>query len=321
MNYPHLQNGIKMGEKMKDYLNEINDLFPVRKKFNDKTKFIEYVKQEVTEYDIEIQQQKKTRNVVIGDIEKAKVVFTAHYDTPARSVIPNIMMPVNKVIYFGYTIVFAMIIVTVSLTLARHISAMLEIDNRQITISIYLVIYFASFYFMMLAFENKHNKNDNTSGVATVMSLIKSIDKNSNVAFILFDDEEKGLVGSKKFYNKHKKIMEDKPLINLDCVGNGNEIVVILNNEEMTYANLLKETVVSSVRYNVRFYNKKQAMGNSDQKHFKNGVGVFACHKGKFIKLYTPYIHTSKDTVADVENIDFLIKRLTNFVNKINEER
>jgi hypothetical protein len=101
---------------------------------NDKTKFIEYVKQEVTEYDIEIQQQKKTRNVVIGDIEKAKVVFSAHYDTPARSVIPNIMMPVNKVIYFGYTIVFAMIIVTVSMTLARHISGVLGIDNRQITI-------------------------------------------------------------------------------------------------------------------------------------------------------------------------------------------
>lgn len=306
---------------MKDYLNEINELFPTRRKYEDKTKFIEYIKQEVTEYDIDIQQQKKTRNIVIGDIENAKVVFSAHYDTPARSVIPNIMMPVNKIIYFGYTIVFAMIIVTVSITLARYISGVFGIDNRQITILIYLVIYFASFYLMMMAFDNKNNKNDNTSGVATVLSLIKSIDKNSNVAFIFFDNEEKGLVGSKQFKNKHKTLMEDKTLINLDCVGNGNEIVVILNNEEMPLANLLKETVVNSLRYNVHFYNKKQAMGNSDQKHFKNGVGVFACHKGKIIKLYTPYIHTTKDTVADVENIDFLINRLTNFVNRMNEER
>ena len=221
---------------MKDYLNEINELFPTRRKYEDKTKFIEYIKQEVTEYDIDIQQQKKTRNIVIGNIENAKVVFSAHYDTPARSVIPNIMMPVNKIIYFGYTIVFAMIIVTVSITLARYISGVFGIDNRQITILIYLVIYFASFYLMMMAFDNKNNKNDKTSGVATVLSLIKSIDKNSNVAFIFFDNEEKGLVGSKQFKNKHKTLMEDKTLINLDCVGHGNEIVVILNNEEMPLA-------------------------------------------------------------------------------------
>ena len=96
----------------------------------------------------------------------------------------------------------------------------------------------------MLAFENKNNKNDNTSGVAAVMSLIKNIDKDSNVAFILFDNEEKGLIGSGQFNKQNKKMMENKPLINLDCIGNGNEIVVIFNNEKMESVDLLKESVV-----------------------------------------------------------------------------
>lgn len=302
---------------MKDYLNEINDLYPIRRKYADKTRFIEYVKQEVPEYEIEIQEDKKTRNIVIGDFKKARAVFTAHYDTPAVSLIPNIMMPLNRAIYFSYTIAFAMVIVAASLFLAQLISVLLRIDNPQFTRGLYLFIYFSAFYLLMFAFDNKHNKNDNTSGTAAVMSLIKSIDKDSNVAFILFDNEEKGLVGSKQFYKKYKKEMENKPLINLDCIGNGDEIVVILNNEKMPSASLLKETVVSNDRYNVRFFNKSQAMAASDQRHFKDGVGVFACTKGKLIKLYTPYIHTPKDTVADSENIYYITEKLTEYVNRL----
>ncbi len=304
---------------MKYYLNEINNLYPVRKKYQDKTRFIEYVKQEVTEYKVEVQEKRKTRNIVIGDVENAKVVFTAHYDTPAASVIPNIMMPVNKIIYFGYTFAFVGIIVAVSIFLAELLTKFLNANDRQITSVAYLGIYFSLVYLTMLAFENKNNKNDNTSGTAAVMTLIKSLDKESNVAFILFDNEEKGLIGSGQFNKHNKKMMESKPLINLDCIGNGNEIVVVINNEAMESASLLKESIVSNERYNVNFFNKKQAMGNSDQRHFKNGVGVFACHKGKHIKLYTPYIHTAKDTVADVENIKYLTERLTDYVNKLNE--
>ncbi|HPW53992.1 MAG TPA: hypothetical protein PK631_06415, partial [Erysipelotrichaceae bacterium] len=156
---------------MKDYLNEINDLYPIRRKYADKTRFIEYVKQEVPEYEIEIQEDKKTRNIVIGDFKKARVVFTAHYDTPAVSLIPNIMMPLNRAIYFSYTIAFAMVIVAASLFLAQLISVLLRIDNPQFTRGLYLFIYFSAFYLLMFAFDNKHNKNDNTSGTAAVMSL------------------------------------------------------------------------------------------------------------------------------------------------------
>ena len=86
----------------------------------------------------------------------------------------------------------------------------------------------------------------------------------------------------------------------------------------MESVDLLKESVVGNERYNVNFFNKKQAMG-LPIKDISKGVGVFACHKGKYIKLYTPYIHTAKDTVADVENINYLTETLTEYVSKLNE--
>jgi len=44
---------------------------------------------------------------------------------------------------------------------------------------------------------------------------------------------------------------------------------------------------------------------------------VLACHKKKFVNYYTPRIHTVRDTVADVENIEFLTKRLSEFVEEL----
>ena len=44
----------------------------------------------------------KSRNVVMdlpGESEET-IVFTAHYDTPAASIFPNIMMPRNKPLFF-----------------------------------------------------------------------------------------------------------------------------------------------------------------------------------------------------------------------------
>ena len=41
------------------------------------------------------------------------------------------------------------------------------------------------------------------------------------VCFILFDNEEKGLLGSKALAKKYKNIKQNKLVINFDCVSDG----------------------------------------------------------------------------------------------------
>ena len=43
-----------------------------------------------------------SKNIVIGTPERAKVVYTAHYDTAAVSLIPNIITPKNIFLYILY---------------------------------------------------------------------------------------------------------------------------------------------------------------------------------------------------------------------------
>ena len=72
---------------MFDYLNHINDLYPIRRKAEQKENFRNYVLEESKKigYDVKVDKIKEHNNIVIGNPETAKVIFTAHYDTPAAS--------------------------------------------------------------------------------------------------------------------------------------------------------------------------------------------------------------------------------------------
>ena len=54
---------------------------------------------------------------------------------------------------------------------------------------------------------------------------------------------------------------------------------------------------------------------NSDHKSFDQGVGVCACSYKPKIGYYTGRIHTSRDTVAEPENI----RRLTDALSRFSE--
>lgn len=181
-----------------------------------------------------------------------------------------------------------------------------------------MILYFGGFYCTTRILANKHNKNDNTSGVATVMSLAAEIN-DGRAAFILFDNEEKGLLGSKAYNKAHKSMLSDKLIINFDCVGNGDQIVFISKEEAEKMAEFqhLKSSVTSDKGFTIHYLSAKKTVSNSDYKSFPAGVGVMACRKGKIVKLYTGRIHTARDTVAESKNVYFLTDAMVEYVEKL----
>ncbi len=293
---------------MKDYLSEINEKFPIRRTPEQKNGLFEYAKSEAEAVGLNArieQLEKKHNNIVIGDIENANVVYTAHYDTPARSLVPNLMMPRNPGLAYAYAFGIPLVIAFFSLGIAYAIQAIARLPYPAFA-AIYLGLYFALFFGVMRRGDNKTNKNDNTSGVATVLSIMAEHPKGA--AYILFDNEEKGLLGSKALLKSNKEFWESKPLINFDCVGLGNNIVIVAmeNAEKHSIFEKISETVTGNNEYNVGLYPKKGSMTNTDSKNFPCGISVMACKKSKKGVLYTPYIHTKRDTVASSENVYFL---------------
>ncbi len=303
-----------------NYLNNINELYPIRKTEKQKEEFRNYIINETKKFNKSCNIEtlnKKHNNIIIGDINKAKVIFTAHYDTPASSLIPNLMVPRNLLIGYLYHFGYPFILALISLAISFGLKSILNLDYT-FTIILYLILYFGLFILCTRTFTNKHNKNDNTSGVSTILSLISKNDSD-NVSYILFDNEEKGLLGSKAFNKKYKSILTDKMVINLDCVGFGNNVIVIAkdNTINLPEYQILLNSLNSDENYNVVYFPFKGSMSNSDHKNFNCGVGIMTCKKAKIIGYYTPRIHTKWDTVADLNNINFISNKLNNFINKL----
>ncbi len=306
---------------MKDYLNEINEKHPIRRTKEQKEQFFNYLCNEFEPDTVRKDVlENKHENLVIGDIERAEIILTAHYDTPARALYPNLMMPANPALNMLYHILIPVLLAFLSLAIAYlivAISAVPEDKVNSVLIPCYLLIYFLSFYLSTRCFTNKNNKNDNTSGVATLVSIAKSVEKKDKVAFVFFDNEEKGLLGSKAMAKKYKNELKDKLVINFDCVGNGKEILIMakkgaLNNEN--YIKLLKSFKQEN-GFNLYFLSLEKCSSNSDHKNFENGVGVAACQKGKTAKFITGKIHTNKDTIADKENIEYLASQMIKYLS------
>ena len=302
------------------HLDYLNQNYPVRKTLQEKIDFRNYIlemlKKKGIQAKVECTKDTKNDNIVVGDPTTAKVVFTAHYDTPACSIFPNIMMPKHRILFYAYQFVPIIFLLMVSLSVAFLTNALIN-DDRAFYIS-FLVSYYGLFFGIMRAFKNKKNYNDNTSGVATVLSVIDylSQDELKNVAFILFDNEEKGKKGSKAYFNDHKDEMMDKFLINFDCVGNGDNFIFIAQKDAMdsTEYKLLESSFDNKDIFNLEFLSHKQGDSNSDHKNFPKGVACVACKKMNNGLLYTPHIHTNKDVMANNSNIEFLTKNICIFI-------
>ena len=311
---------------MRACFDEILNRFPVRNKEEQKASFRAWAleKANLAGYEACVSEDDKHKNIVIGNPEKARVIFTAHYDTPWASVVPNLMLPVNRGLFLLYQMAIILPMLALAFLAMYLVMEFVPLDydqalNRLLPLSAYFVVYYGLFAIFFRGRVNKNNANDNTSGIAAVFGVMKALSPHNKekAAFILFDDEERGKKGSKAYAKTHKDINETKPVVNFDCVGFGTEFVVI--EKEAFKGNALYEAFhkAYSKLAGGNVFSSKKAKANSDQMSFALGNAVMCCKRSKKGILYTGRIHTSKDTVVDTGNIQSVVSASQEFVDEI----
>ena len=83
--------------------------FQTRKTKVQKAQFIKFLVSELDKNGINANIEEsgsliKSRNIVVGNVSKAKVIFTAHYDTAPKLPFPNFITPKNLLFYIFYQI-------------------------------------------------------------------------------------------------------------------------------------------------------------------------------------------------------------------------
>ncbi|MGN0775460.1 MAG: M28 family peptidase [Candidatus Ventricola sp.] len=216
----------------------------------------------------------RSRNIVFGDVDKARTIITAHYDTCA-------WMPTGAATTPGC---WLLLVLT-------------ELLQMILLLPILLIMFFGV--------SNPHTANDNTSGVLLVLLLMARLKDKPGVAFVLFDNEETGLWGSQAFIKAHPQAA-GRFLVNLDCVGDGDTLLFTGAKRGLRMPQAVR--LQKAMEMAAPKYGMKTAVGAfpgwlypSDQMLFPRGT-AFAALKGRKI-LYLNRIHTPRDTVLEERNI------------------
>lgn len=314
---------------------EILEKYQIRKSNKQKSEFIEYIKDRLfrsgydREKDITVDTKGigllKSRNIVVGNPKEAEFLVTAHYDTCAVLPFPNFMAPTNPFLFWGSQLMIFFLLIYLA---AIVVLAFTFLTNNYFEAgNVFLIVYVLLFFYVLFGYRNKHTANDNTSGVIVVTKLLEELpeEHRKKVCVVYFDNEEKGLFGSSFFAKKYKKFIKNKMLINLDCVGDGDNIVSMAKRaarKDEKYSLFVEALTEDAKTYDGVYHCKKMKfmMFPSDQSNFDNAIGICALRKSIF-GMYCGRIHTPFDTICREENIDFLVRAMRKFVEKIGNEK
>lgn len=303
------------------YIDTLIEKFPIRKTKAQKEAFRAWVLEECAHLGYAAQEEKKgsSTNVVVGDADSAQAIFTAHYDTPPGMPWPNFITPCNVPVYILYQVVVVLGLLALSAGAGWVLATITGMDALGFAAA--YVIYFGVLLMMMFGPANKNNANDNTSGVASVLETMARIPagQRDKVAFVLFDNEEKGLLGSNAFATLHKQVKKETLLVNMDCVGLGENILFFAQRKarKNVHYDKLTAAVNAQMGRNAAWYKMEGHMYPSDQNNFKCGIAVCSCKKAPVIGYYCDKIHTRHDTEADAGNIAFIADGLAAFVQSL----
>ncbi len=305
------------------YSKEILWRYIVRKNRKQKTEFINRTKEILEEqgYSVRVEQGglARSRNIVVGDIEKARVIYTAHYDTCAVMPIPNFVTPNNLLFYIIYQLMLAAIILGSGSLIGRLVSLS---TNELFGSIVGMLLALLCCYQIMAGIANPNTYNDNTSGVITLIEIAMSLpaEERSKAAFVFFDNEELGLLGSSMFYKKHRKNVRDTVVVNFDCVSDGDYILAIANKrmiKDTALYELMKASLTSDQNKKVDYLSASRSFYPSDQIVFKKYFGIAAVRKAPILGYYLGRIHTPFDTIFDERNIRLLSDAMVNYTKRL----
>ena len=258
-------------------------------------------------------------NLLVGD-PHAEYMFTAHYDTPGRT-----GWMLHSSWLWGQTganvfLILIMIGVCAGLPMVNTFLT----DNFSNDIAFILgelgLLAVLLVMIVSMVIKNKNNRNDNTSGVLSLLAMAEKVaadgEMKKKCCFVFFDNEEWGLLGSGGFAKHCKKNGIDlsvTKVINFDCVGYG-DILTFASTKKTEIIDALVKAFEEAGQKPVK---KRSAMiFLSDHANFKNSVMVSYTKKSLMGLLYLPLIHTGKDKICDVDQINRLADDIFAFASE-----
>lgn len=253
-----------------------------------------------------------------------QILLIAHYDTHwlrqdyVSAYITRRLQQLSKFKSLIYSMLFIIVFTYLLIIFRNHFN----IFHFFLIISIFLVLLYLLGFPLFLSVNSRRLSpspihDDNNSGVITLIHVAKILYEGGygdKIKLLFTDCEEKGLLGSKMFIKNNLDNLEDKIIINFDCVGRGSNLFITSKNNSELAKEL--QSFLSSRDMKSTLYAKSYSDDKSFQKYNLNSIGLI---RGDIapngIKLLH-WTHTSHDTLDNInlEYVTEIIQVITEFI-------
>lgn len=200
---------------MNEFAERIERDFPVRRKEKEKVDFRTWLVYTLKELGYSPKLESGTSalsaggnvtNVVVGDIEKAKIVLAAHYDTGVREVLPPLICPTRPATYMLYEALMPLLALAVSFLISFGVTFALNMPNM--TLPLFLLLLVVGLFYPKYGKSETNNKNANTSGVIALLEVAKALTPRyrGEVCFLFLDGGTQGGKGAKRLIHAHPEL-------------------------------------------------------------------------------------------------------------------
>ncbi|WP_192988064.1 hypothetical protein [Carnobacterium mobile] len=209
---------MQQNENFKDWLFRYQYIYRIRRTEKNKRRFLSALVTDISEMREDIQvieynRHKKyaSRNVYVGDIEKADQIICTYYDTPLKSIGSYVLFNrkeqgkrTTKFI-LGSSILMILAGIIGTLIFMRYVSEALDLASLR---TVFIVLAYGIYFFLLgkitKGLSSRKTLVRNTSSVLTLLAMISEI-KEKRTAFAFIDEGSFGESGLKALNTSHKK--------------------------------------------------------------------------------------------------------------------
>lgn len=258
--------------------------FPLRRKDKEKAEVRSWLLFQLREmgYHAQLQSSRDATNVIAGDLEKAKLLITAHYDTGLHDLLPPFISPTRPITQLLYQALTPVLALVGSFLLSFAIS--FPLNRPGLMLPLFLMLLVACLlYFRFGPSETKSSLCDNASGVAAVLEAAAAITPRyrGEVVIAFLDGGAANGKGARALQKEYPCVKE-KSVICVDCVAAGDELLLLSNKGARWDGELLDALNASFENAGKKtVFNKTDGLVYfpGDARVFKNAVTVCAVEK------------------------------------------
>ena len=223
------------------------------------------------------------------------------------------------VIMLTLHILMPLLALAVSFLISFGVTFALNMPNM--TLPLFLLLLVVTLFYPKYGKSETNNKNANTSGVVALLEVAKALTPRyrGEVCFLFLDGGTQGSKGAKRLIHAHPELKK-KSVIVLDCVGEGDELLILPGKTSRWNDKLLDailEQFSNSEKKTCFLKTDGLVHYPSDNRAFTGGTVICACKK---VKGFGRCILPRKATGIDEENLSLLCDGLCKLVMYYNPQ-